>query len=31
VQKAKLADFAFNPADTFDLRERKKRTATKSL
>jgi acyl-CoA synthetase (AMP-forming)/AMP-acid ligase II len=31
VQKANLADFAFNPADTFDLRERKKRTATKSL
>ena len=31
VQKAKLADFAFNPADTFDLRERKKRTAAKSV
>jgi acyl-CoA synthetase (AMP-forming)/AMP-acid ligase II len=31
VQKAKLADFAFNAADTFDLRERKKRTAAKSL
>ncbi len=31
VQKAKLADFAFNTADTFDLRERKKRTAAKSL
>ncbi|HSA89454.1 MAG TPA: AMP-binding protein [Burkholderiales bacterium] len=31
VQKAKLADFAFDPADTFDLRERKKRTAAKSL
>jgi acyl-CoA synthetase (AMP-forming)/AMP-acid ligase II len=27
VQKAKLADFAFNAADSFDLRERKKRTA----
>jgi acyl-CoA synthetase (AMP-forming)/AMP-acid ligase II len=31
VQKAKLADFAFNAADTFDLRERKKRTAAKSV
>jgi acyl-CoA synthetase (AMP-forming)/AMP-acid ligase II len=31
VQKAKLADFAFNAADTFDLCERKKRTAAKSL
>jgi acyl-CoA synthetase (AMP-forming)/AMP-acid ligase II len=31
VRKAKLADFAFNAADTFDLRERKKRTAAKSL
>jgi acyl-CoA synthetase (AMP-forming)/AMP-acid ligase II len=31
VQKAKLADFAFNAADTFDLRERKKRPATKTL
>jgi len=31
VQKAKLADFAFNPADTFDLRERKKRTAAKDV
>ena len=29
VQKAKLADFAF--ADCFDLRERKKRTATKTV
>jgi acyl-CoA synthetase (AMP-forming)/AMP-acid ligase II len=27
VQKAKLADFAFNADDSFDLRERKKRTA----
>jgi len=27
VQKAKLADFAFNASDSFDLRERKKRTA----
>ena len=25
VQKAKLADFALNPADCFDLRERKRR------
>ena len=25
VQKAKLADFAINPASSFDLRERKKR------
>jgi acyl-CoA synthetase (AMP-forming)/AMP-acid ligase II len=31
VQKAKLADFAFNAADSFDLRERKKRTAAKSV
>jgi hypothetical protein len=31
VQKAKLADFAFDAADTFDLRERKKRTAAKSV
>ena len=31
VQKAKLADFAFNAADTFDLRERKKKTATKPV
>lgn len=31
VQKAKLADFSFNAADTFDLRERKKRTSAKSL
>jgi len=31
VQKAKLADFAFNAADCFDLRERKKRTAAKSV
>jgi acyl-CoA synthetase (AMP-forming)/AMP-acid ligase II len=31
VQKAKLADFAFNAADTFDLRERKKRTTPKSV
>jgi acyl-CoA synthetase (AMP-forming)/AMP-acid ligase II len=31
VQKAKLADFAVNAADTFDLRERKKRTAAKSV
>lgn len=31
VQKAKLADFTFNAADTFDLRERKKRTSAKSL
>jgi len=31
VQKAKLADFALNAADSFDLRERKKRTAAKSV
>ena len=31
VQKAKLADFAFNAADSHDLRERKKRTAAKSV
>jgi acyl-CoA synthetase (AMP-forming)/AMP-acid ligase II len=31
VQKAKLADFAFDASHTFDLRERKKRTAAKSL
>ena len=31
VQKAKLADFAFSAADSFDLRERKKRTAAKSV
>jgi acyl-CoA synthetase (AMP-forming)/AMP-acid ligase II len=31
VQKAKLADFAVNAADSFDLRERKKRTAAKSV
>jgi acyl-CoA synthetase (AMP-forming)/AMP-acid ligase II len=31
VQKAKLADFAFNPADSFDLRERKKRNTAKSV
>jgi acyl-CoA synthetase (AMP-forming)/AMP-acid ligase II len=31
VQKAKLADFAFEAAHTFDLRERKKRTSAKSL
>ena len=31
VQKAKLADFAFNATDSFDLRERKKRTAAKSV
>ena len=31
VQKAKLADFAFNAADCFDLRERKKRTGAKSV
>jgi acyl-CoA synthetase (AMP-forming)/AMP-acid ligase II len=30
VQKAKLADFAFEAAHTFDLRERKKRTATRT-
>jgi acyl-CoA synthetase (AMP-forming)/AMP-acid ligase II len=31
VQKAKLADFALEAADSFDLRERKKRTAAKSV
>jgi acyl-CoA synthetase (AMP-forming)/AMP-acid ligase II len=31
VQKAKLADFAVNAADCFDLRERKKRTTAKSV
>jgi acyl-CoA synthetase (AMP-forming)/AMP-acid ligase II len=31
VQKAKLADFVFNAADCFDLRERKKRTPAKSV
>lgn len=31
VQKARLADFAVNAADSHDLRERKKRTAAKSL
>jgi acyl-CoA synthetase (AMP-forming)/AMP-acid ligase II len=31
VQKGKLADFAVKAADSFDLRERKKRTATKSV
>ena len=31
VQKAKLADFAFSAADSFDLRERKKRTAARSV
>ena len=31
VQKAKLADFDFSAADIFDLRERKKRTAAKSV
>ncbi len=31
VQKARLADFAVNAADSFDLRERKKRTAAKSV
>ncbi|MGH8726357.1 MAG: AMP-binding enzyme, partial [Burkholderiales bacterium] len=31
VQKAKLADFALSAADSFDLRERKKRTAAKSV
>ena len=31
VQKAKLADFAVNAADSFDLRERKKKTAAKSV
>jgi acyl-coenzyme A synthetase/AMP-(fatty) acid ligase len=25
VQKAKLADFALNPADSYDLRDRKRR------
>ncbi|HVJ13271.1 MAG TPA: AMP-binding protein [Burkholderiales bacterium] len=31
VQKARLADFAVKAADSFDLRERKKRTAAKSV
>ncbi len=31
VQKAKLADFAFDPAASFDLRERKKRKPTQAL
>lgn len=31
VQKAKLADFAFAAADSFDLRDRKKRNAAKSV
>jgi acyl-CoA synthetase (AMP-forming)/AMP-acid ligase II len=31
VQKAKLADFAFDAARSYDLRERKKRTAAKSV
>ena len=31
VQKAKLADFAVKAADSFDLRERKKRTAAKGV
>jgi acyl-CoA synthetase (AMP-forming)/AMP-acid ligase II len=31
VQKAKLADFAVTAAGSFDLRERKKRTATKAV
>jgi acyl-CoA synthetase (AMP-forming)/AMP-acid ligase II len=31
VQKGKLADFAVNAADSFDLRERKKRTAAKRV
>ncbi|HJT60881.1 MAG TPA: AMP-binding protein [Burkholderiales bacterium] len=31
VQKAKLADFAVKAADSFDLRDRKKRTAAKSV
>ena len=31
VQKAKLADFAVKAADSFDLRERKKRTAAKNV
>jgi acyl-CoA synthetase (AMP-forming)/AMP-acid ligase II len=31
VQKAKLADFALNAAEAFDLRDRKKRTAAKSV
>jgi acyl-CoA synthetase (AMP-forming)/AMP-acid ligase II len=31
VQKAKLADFAVNAADSFDLRERKKKTTAKSV
>jgi acyl-CoA synthetase (AMP-forming)/AMP-acid ligase II len=31
VQKAKLTDFAVKTADSFDLRDRKKRTAAKSV
>jgi acyl-coenzyme A synthetase/AMP-(fatty) acid ligase len=31
VQKAKLADFAFDPARSHDLRERKKRTSAKTV
>jgi acyl-coenzyme A synthetase/AMP-(fatty) acid ligase len=31
VQKAKLADFAVSAANSFDLRDRKKRTAAKSV
>ncbi len=31
VQKAKLADFAVKAADSFDLRDRKKRSAAKSV
>jgi acyl-CoA synthetase (AMP-forming)/AMP-acid ligase II len=31
VQKAKLADFAVKAADSFDLRDRKKRTAAKTV
>ena len=31
VQKAKLADFAFDAADSFDLRDRKKRNAAKRV
>jgi acyl-CoA synthetase (AMP-forming)/AMP-acid ligase II len=31
VQKAKLADFVVNAADSFDLRERKKKTTQKSV
>jgi acyl-CoA synthetase (AMP-forming)/AMP-acid ligase II len=31
VQKAKLTDFAVKAADSFDLRDRKKRTAAKSV